>query len=167
MARSNHRTCARNRGNRILKAAPKMVSLYGYLQIGSDWRDWSHQVVKESTALSMVEAGKASPVTRMVGGAVMVVGYRSLQAQRVSRRDPAALTFSTMRAVINFEPGNRQARLNFAERRQVEKYIAWPRIWDGKNAATVGPRQSDAESRRSEAMISQGYLSTVELRAAA
>jgi hypothetical protein len=147
----------RSRGKVVLNAHTRLVKMFAYIQADeADWENWNFRNVSQHQAQQLVRFGDAYMVTRQVDGRIEVVGYRATNPTMGLRKSPTSLTFSTMRAVINFRPG---VQLERHERQQVEKFIAWPMIGDTK-AVAVRPAMTEAEQRVAEKMFRVGRLQT-------
>jgi len=156
MPRKHCTTRVRSRGHVVRKVETQMVKFFRYMQDPkATWQEWTFLTITLKKAEQMESDGDVAKVTRLVDGEVQVVGYRSLKPNILERPTPCTLTFATMKAVGKRAAGQELRR---HERREVEKFIAWPLIWDGKNASTVGPKISEADQRFAEGMIRTGYL---------
>lgn len=140
--RKRSRSRVRTRGHVVLNAYTRMVAYFAYAQLSNKWREWTFRTISQRQAETLAAAGEAFPITRMVNGAVQIVGYRALKPTSWERPSPATLTFGTMLAVAGIQPS----------RRQVNKYIAWPLIGDTK-AVCVRPRISEADRARAERLL--------------
>lgn len=144
--RKHCRSRNRSRGTFVLSAQTRMVRMFDYLQSGSGgWRQWTFQTVSQAKAEAAVGRGEAERIVRRDDdGQVKVVGYKRTQAATPARRSPTSLTYSTLQAVSSYADGAKG--LARWERREVEKFVAWPLIGD-TYAVAVRPPIS-AEQRK-------------------
>jgi hypothetical protein len=155
--RKRCRTRVRSRGKVVLNVYSRMVSYFAYTQNSSKWREWTFRTVSQRQAELLVAAGEAEVITRMLDGAVRIVGYRALQPTSWERPSPATLTFGTMCAVGNQDADGKddiaaRYRLTRRERQEIVKFKVWPLIGDTK-AVAVRPRITDAERREAEKLL--------------
>jgi hypothetical protein len=146
--RKHCRSHKRSRGKFVLSAATRMVRMFDYLQTpGGGWRGWSFQTVSQAKAEGQVGRGEAERIVRRDDdGVVKVVGYKRTQASQLARRSATSLTYGTLQAVASYAGGDRLARW---ERREVEKFVAWPLIGD---TYAVAVRPAIGERQRKQAM---------------
>ena len=147
--RKHCRSRHRSRGKFVLSAQTRMVRLFDYLQGNGGWRDWTFQTVSQAKAEAQVARGEAERIVRREDGLVQVVGYRRTQASQLAFRSPAALTYSTLKAVASYAGGDTLTR---NERREVEKFIAWPLEGD-RRAVAVRPRMSPEQHKLAMALF--------------
>jgi hypothetical protein len=155
MPRKHCTTRVRSRGHVVRKVETQMVKFFRYMQDPkATWQDWSFLTITLKKAEQMESDGDVAKVTRLVDGEVQVVGYRSLKPNILERPTPCTLTFATMKAVGKRAAGQELRR---HERREVEKFIAWPFIGDTR-AVAVRPRVSEADRKLAENVFRTGYL---------
>lgn len=148
--RKRSRGRVRSRGKVILNAYTRMVAYFAYAQGSEKWREWSFRTISQRQAQTLVAAGEATPITRMVDGEIRVVGFRALKPTSWERPSPATLTFYTMCAVGNQDAESKEIdpryRLTRRERLEIVKFKVWPLIGDDK-AVAVRPRISEADRK--------------------
>jgi hypothetical protein len=166
------KTRQRSRGHVVRHASTTLVKLFSYIQpAGSTWKDWTFRTVSLKQAQTYVLTGEAIAVTRMVDGAVEIVGYSALQPVRQSKPSPSCLTFGTMDAVAkaavipSMVNGTRpDMGLSYGAERQVEKFKVWALVGDNK-AVAVRPRISAEERAHAENLLGGVVYPAVKLAA--
>lgn len=128
------------------------VRMFAYVQDTPEWRNWRGRTVTQRTAQRMVAEGEAIEITREHNGTIVTM-YREMRPTRLSRPTPCTLTFATSNAAAANEPG---VQLTRSERSHIAKLTFWPLEFDRKNAATVGPRVTEANRKAAVALMEAG-----------
>jgi hypothetical protein len=168
MARKHCSTRVRSRGKVVLDPDTVKVKRYHCAQLpGANWREWTFYTISLRKAKELERDKEVERITRLVDGAVLCVGYRSLEPEAMVDPTAATLTLATTNAVakragLEHAKQNRldicdRDRLTRREQRQVEKFLVWPLIGDTK-AVAVRPRMYPQERRMAEAVLRRGYL---------
>jgi hypothetical protein len=119
-----------------------------YQAPNSPWNAWDFISVSQRHAESLESDGLADRVMAEVDGVEQLVGWKRRDAFVAGTQTPAMMTCRTMHAVAN----GKDSPLTGAERREVDKFYAWPLIGDTK-AVCVRPRISEADRLRGEKLL--------------
>jgi hypothetical protein len=140
----------------VLNSYTRMVAYFAYAQLSNKWGEWTFRTISQRQAELLVASGEATAITRMMDGAVRIVGYRALKPTSWERPSPSTLTLGTMLAVGYDEAAARVAdsryRLTRRERAEILKFRVWPLIGDTK-AVAVRPRMTGAERVLAEKLL--------------
>lgn len=143
----------RSRGKFVLNGYTRKVKHFAYIQDSEKWENWTSRTISYRQAQLLLAAGEAQPVSRMLNGAVQIVGYRATQPTSWEQPSPTTLTMGTMNAVAKDSTGERLTR---REREHVVKFRVWPLVGDSK-AVAVRPPMTPIERHFAEQILRHGY----------